>query len=154
MFENIFNLFSIKEAELKYISDWPIWQNFISGWQKFKTLVIHSIEDQCGWEWKLLNVFGRQFSGSAVCLFTQSYLTHCNPMDWSLPSSSVYGDSPGKSTGVGCHALLQGNVPNARVKLRSVSLQVDSCNPGKPKISYWGTVCLGVKTIKYFWRTS
>ena len=28
-------------------------------------------------------------------------------MDCSLPSSSVYGDSPGKKPGVGCHALLQ-----------------------------------------------
>ena len=29
-------------------------------------------------------------------------------MDCSLPDSSVHGDSPGKSNGVGCHALLQG----------------------------------------------
>ena len=29
-------------------------------------------------------------------------------MDCSLPGSSVHGDSPGKNTGVGCHALLQG----------------------------------------------
>ena len=28
-------------------------------------------------------------------------------MDCSLPGSSVHGDSPGKNTGVGCHALLQ-----------------------------------------------
>ena len=27
------------------------------------------------------------------------------------PGSSVYGDSPGKNTGVGCHALLQGIFP-------------------------------------------
>ena len=120
---------------------------------KFKTLVICSTEEQCGWEWKLFNIFGRLFSGSAVCLVTQSYLTLYNPMDCSLPSSSVHGDSPGKNTGVGCHALFQGNIPNAEIKPRSVSLQVDSCNPGKPKIKYWGTVWLGVKTIKYFWRT-
>ena len=30
------------------------------------------------------------------------------PMDCNLPGSSVHGDSPGKNTGVGCHALLQG----------------------------------------------
>ena len=30
------------------------------------------------------------------------------PMDCSLPGSSVHGDSPGKSTRVGCHSLLQG----------------------------------------------
>ena len=29
-------------------------------------------------------------------------------MDCSLPGSSVHGDSPGKNTGVGCHALLWG----------------------------------------------
>ena len=29
-------------------------------------------------------------------------------MDYSLPGSYVYGDSPGKNAGVGCHALLQG----------------------------------------------
>ena len=29
-------------------------------------------------------------------------------MDCSSPVSSVHGDSPGKNTGVGCHALLQG----------------------------------------------
>ena len=29
-------------------------------------------------------------------------------MDYSLPGSSVHGDSPGKNTGVGCHFLLQG----------------------------------------------
>ena len=29
-------------------------------------------------------------------------------MVYSLPGSSVHGDSPGKNTGVGCHSLLQG----------------------------------------------
>jgi len=32
-------------------------------------------------------------------------------MDCSLPGSSVHGDSPGKNTGVGCHALFQGIFP-------------------------------------------
>ena len=32
-------------------------------------------------------------------------------MDWSPPASSVHEDSPGKNTGVGCHALLQGIFP-------------------------------------------
>ena len=31
----------------------------------------------------------------------------CDPMDCSPPGSFVHGDSPGKNTGVGCHALLQ-----------------------------------------------
>ena len=46
-----------------------------------------------------------------VCLIAQSCLTLSNPMDCSLPGSSVHGDSPGKNTGVGCHALLQGIFP-------------------------------------------
>ena len=33
------------------------------------------------------------------------------PRDCSPPGSSVHGDSPGKNTGVCCHALLQGIVP-------------------------------------------
>ena len=35
----------------------------------------------------------------------------CNPKDCSPPGSSVHGDPPGKNTGVGCHALLQGIFP-------------------------------------------
>ena len=38
----------------------------------------------------------------------QSCPTLCDLMDCSPPGSSVRGDSPGKSTGVGCHALIQG----------------------------------------------
>ena len=45
--------------------------------------------------------------------------TLCNPMDCSPPGSSVHGDSLGKNTGVGCHALLQGIVPGS---LRSPAL--------------------------------
>ena len=42
-----------------------------------------------------------------LCLVTQSCLILCNPMDCSLPGSSVHGDSPGKNTGESCHVLLQ-----------------------------------------------
>ena len=51
------------------------------------------------------------------CIYTSAYMhakllqscpTLCNPMDCSLPGSSVYGDFPGKNTGMGCHTLLQG----------------------------------------------
>ena len=38
----------------------------------------------------------------------QSCPALCNAMDWSLPGSSVCGNSPSKNTGVGCHFLLQG----------------------------------------------
>ena len=46
-----------------------------------------------------------------VCLVAQSCLTLCNPMDFSLPGSSVCGDCLSKNTRVGCHALLQGILP-------------------------------------------
>ena len=42
------------------------------------------------------------------CLVVQSCPTLCNSMDYSPPHCSVLGDSPGKNTGVGCRALLQG----------------------------------------------
>ena len=42
-----------------------------------------------------------------LCLVAQLSLTLCNPMDCSPSGSSVHKDSPGKNTGVGCHALLQ-----------------------------------------------
>ena len=38
----------------------------------------------------------------------QSCPTLCDPMDCSPPGSSVHRDSPGKNTGLGHHALLQG----------------------------------------------
>ena len=40
-------------------------------------------------------------------------------------------NSPGKNTGVGCHALLQGIFPDPGIKLRSPALQVDSL-PSEP----------------------
>ena len=63
-------------------------------------------------------------------LVGQSCPTLCNPMDCSLP-----GSSPGKNTGVGCHALLQGNLPNPGTEPGSPALQADSLSsetPGKP----------------------
>ena len=35
----------------------------------------------------------------------------CDPMDCSLPGSSVHGDCPGKNTQVGCRSFLQGIFP-------------------------------------------
>ena len=57
---------------------------------------------------------------AVLCLVTQSCLTLCDPMECSLPGSSVHGDSPGKNTGVGCHALFQGIFP------------IQGSNPGLP----------------------
>ena len=43
-----------------------------------------------------------------LCCVAQCYTTLCNPMNC---GSSVHGNSPGKNTGVGCPALLQGIFP-------------------------------------------
>ena len=47
-----------------------------------------------------------------VCLVSdlpvQLCLTLCDPMEYSLLDSLVHGNFPGRNTGVGCHALLQG----------------------------------------------
>ena len=43
-----------------------------------------------------------------LCLVTESCPILRDPMNCSPPSSSVHGHSPGKNTGVGCHALLDG----------------------------------------------
>ena len=46
-----------------------------------------------------------------LCLVAQLCPTLCNSVDCTPPGPSVHGDSPGKNTGVGCHALLQGIFP-------------------------------------------
>ena len=60
-----------------------------------------------------------------MCLVAQSCLTCCNPMACSPPGFSVHGDSPGESTGMGCHPVLQGNLSNQGIKPRSSALQAD-----------------------------
>ena len=63
-------------------------------------------------------------SYAVLHLVAQSCL--CNPMDCNPPGSSVHspGDSPGKNTGVGCHALLQGIFPT------------QGLNPGLPHFGW------------------
>ena len=53
----------------------------------------------------------REFPLLCCCLVTRLCPTLCDPTDCSPPGSSVHVDSPGKNTGVGCHALLQGIFP-------------------------------------------
>ena len=53
-------------------------------------------------------IFSTQCCAVLSC---QSCPTVCDPMDYSPPGSSVYADSPGKNTGIGWHALLQGIFP-------------------------------------------
>ena len=46
-----------------------------------------------------------------LCLVAQLCLTLYDPINCSPPGPSVHEDSPGKNTGVGCHALFQGIFP-------------------------------------------
>ena len=46
-----------------------------------------------------------------LCLVAQLCPAPRDPMDCSPPGTSVHGDSPGKTTGVDCHAPLQGIFP-------------------------------------------
>ena len=86
----------------------------------------------------------------------QSCLTLCDPMDCSLPGSSVHGifqarvlicpwDFPGKSTRVDCHFLLQGIFPT------------QGLNPGLPhcrqtlyRLSHQGSPMLVLLLLSHF----
>ena len=59
-------------------------------------------------------------------LIAQPCLTLCSPMDCSLPGSSAHADSPGKDTGMGCHALLQGISPTQGSNSGLLTPQVES----------------------------
>ena len=51
---------------------------------------------------------GLKIGDAVLCWTAQSCPTPSDPVDCSLSGSCVHGDSPGKNTGMGCHALLQG----------------------------------------------
>ena len=79
-------------------------------------------------------------SGLCLCLVPHLCLTLWDPMDCSLLGSCVCGDSAGKNTGVGSHALLQGifptqglnsGLPNFRQIIYHLSHQ------GRPWILEW-----------------
>ena len=76
-----------------------------------------------------------------VCLVTQSCPILCDPMDCSLPGSSIDRDSPGKNTGVGCHALPSpGDLPNPGIQLRSLhrrGILYHLSHQGSPRTLEW-----------------
>ena len=89
------------------------------GWKQGEMGLMHVYRD-IKWSSHLGKQFGRVFNSfkfviqarvSApryMCEIAQSCLTPCSPMDCSLPRLFHPHDFPGKSTGVGCHFLLQG----------------------------------------------
>ena len=64
-----------------------------------------------------------------------------NPMDCSLPGSSVHGDSRGKNIGVGCHALLQGSFP------------AQGWNPRLLALLHWQAGSLPLVHLRSHWGT-
>ena len=75
-----------------------------------------------------------------LSLISQSCPTLCDPMDCNPPGSSVHGDSPGKNTGVGSHALLQGIFPTQRSNpglphCRQILYRLS--HQGSPRILEW-----------------
>ena len=70
-------------------------------------------------------LFGGHSEDSTVSLvYPQSCLTLCDPMNYSPPVSYIHGIFPGKNTGVGCHFLLQGGLPDPGIKLVSLASPV------------------------------
>ena len=66
-------------------------------------------------------------------LVTQLCPTLCNPMDCSLPDSSVYGISQARMLEWVAIPDSPGDLPNPRIKPRSPALQTD-CLPSEPQV--------------------
>ena len=64
------------------------------------------------------------YTCAVLRLVVQPCPTLCDPMVCSVLGSSVCGDSPGKKTGMGCHAFLQGISPT------------QGSNPGLPQCKW------------------
>ena len=76
----------------------------------------------------------------SVSSVAQSCPTLCDPMDRSLPGTSVHGDSPGKDTGLIAIRSLR-DLPHPGIEPRSPALQVESLPtelPGKLLYSLLG----------------
>ena len=77
-------------------------------------------------------------------VLSHSVLPHsATPWTVACPAPLSVGTLPGKNTGVGCHALLQGSQP--RIEPRSAALQVHSLSselPRKPRNTGVGSLSL------------
>ena len=82
-------------------------------------------------------------------LVAQLCRTLCDPMDCSMTGSSVYGDSPGKNTGVGCHALLQ---EIFLIQGLNTALQADS-SPSEPPATPKNTGVGSLSLLKGIFQT-
>ena len=102
-------------------------------------------------------------------------LRHCDPMDCNPSGTSVHGDSPGKNTGVGYHALLQGifptqgwnpGLPHCRLIVYRPGLVLSTswedflevqkpCKGNASEWSFpWSGICSFFITEEFFWFLS
>ena len=75
-----------------------------------------------------LQIYAQMYVCAVGCLVAQSCSTLCNPMNFSLPGSSVHGDSPSKNNEVGCHALPRDWTCVSQMQVDSLASEP----PGKP----------------------
>ena len=83
-----------------------IWVRFQG--KPFNTTVIQVYAPTTNAEQGEVGHFYEDLQALLVCLGTQSCLTLCDPMDCSPPGFLCPWDCPGKNTGMGYHAILQG----------------------------------------------
>ena len=125
---------------------WILYQLSCKGRPKILDWVVYPFYSGSSWprNWTRVScIAGRFFTNWAIsivslkcvvlCLVTQSCLILCEPMDCSLPGSSVLRNSPGKNTGVSCHALLQRIVPTQGLKLRLLHWRQRT----EPRFNFW-----------------
>ena len=79
---------------------------------------------------------------SEVSEVAQSCPTLGDPMDCSLPGSSIHGIFPGKNTGVGCHCLLQEIFPT-----QGLNLSLQHCRQTLYHLSHQGS-CIPLLDLK------
>ena len=86
----------------------------------------------------------RQTMLCCAVIVSQSCPSLCDPMDCSPPGSSVHRDSPGKNTGVDCHALLQGIFPT-----QGLDPGLLHCRQILYQLSHKGSPYICISTYKY-----
>ena len=103
--------------------------------------LVHGAELLAGLLWpprlNFVNAFMVTVVNARVCMLYQSHPTLCDPTDCSPPGSSVYGDSPGKYTGLSCHVLLLRIFPSQELNLCLLYWEAGSlplASPRKPTL--------------------
>ena len=91
----------------------------------------------------------RGFHWHCCCLVAKSCLTLCDPIDCSLPGSSVYGIFPGKHTRVGCHFLLQKFFLTQGSNLNWQVGSLPLSHQGSPSVAYPSSDC--IRAVSQFW---